>query len=353
MRKLKLKGFSAVVPTFAVTFAIMILVRPQSALEGVRSGLNMSAGVIVPSMFPFLVVSSFVSGASVFKGFNKVLQPVMKWLFRLPAEAFSAILFGLTGGFPVGCSVTARLLEQGKIDREQAQRLTLFCINAGPAFAVTAVGTVMLGSTRAGVILYLSVCISSLITGFALGLVAPFPTQSSAQIKADLPALHLLVDATERSAMAIIRVCAWVTLFSCGFSLLDSFGLNEKFLVGLRCITEVTGGCRAAADSGNIFVVAATLGWSGLCVICQVFGDVRKAGTPVFVLLAFKAFHAGLSAVVCCCLVKLFPVEASVFSSFTGKMGGELFSASAPATVALLCLCVVFVIDLARNKKLC
>lgn len=353
MKIRKLSRLGVVPVLFASGFAILILVHPEQALEGVRSGLDMCVNVVVPSLFPFLVVSSFVAGSSALQNVSKAVAPVMNRVFRLPGEAFAAVVFGLIGGFPVGCSVAVRLLEQGRIDREQAQRITLFCINAGPAFTITAVGTVMLGSTRAGILLFVSLCLSSLIVGIVLGLTAPYPCRSEHMQSARLPSSVLLVDSTERSAAAIMRICAWVTLFSCAFALLKDIGFGEKGDAALRCVFEVTGGCRAAADSGNIFAVAATLGWSGVCVICQVLSDVRKAGTPLLLLIAFRAVHAGLSTVICYLLLKIFPLEISVFSSFTGKAGGELFSASAPAAVALLCLCAVFVIDLARGKKVC
>ena len=135
--------------------------------------------------------------------------------------------------------------------------------------------------------------------------------------------------------------------------MINEFGLDENVLTAIRCLLEATSGSRAASEYGNIYIVTATLGWSGLCVICQVLGDVRKVGTPIGLLLAFRAVHSALSAVVCHLLLSAFPVETSVFAPFATYTAVEMFSASAPAAVALLGLCTVFVIDLDRNKKIC
>ncbi len=331
----------------------MILKFPQSALDGVRSGIELSLNVAVPSLFPFFAVSVFVSGFSVPNKLQGVLSAVVRLLFRLPGEAVYAVVFGLIGGYPVGCAVTARLYEQGKLTREQAQRMTLFCINAGPAFAVTAVGSVMLGDSRAGVLIFASICISSVLIGIALRFVSPAPQVN--EIKEDplIPLSYRFVEATEKSAVSMLKICAWITLFSCFFSLVKELGLSDNMLAVIRCVLEVTGGCRSAAEYGNIYTVAATLGWSGLCVICQMLGDVRKVGTPLPLFLAFRAVHAALAAVVCRVLLMLFPVSVSTFASLSSGTSVELFSASAPAALALLGLCTVFVVDLDRNKKMC
>lgn len=347
------KGLSVLSVMAAVVLGVIMIGFPRASLQGVRTGVELCLNVAVPSLFPFLAVSMFVSGFGMPKRITGVVSAVMRLLFRLPGDALYAVVSGLAGGYPVGCAVTARLYSQGKITREQAQRMTLFCINPGPAFAVTAVGSVMLGSSKAGMIIYVSLCLSSLLIGFALRFIAPVPQKNDTSESSALPLSARFVEATEKASVSMLKICAWVTLFSCFFSLINEFRLSESVVTAIRCLLEATGGCRAASEYGNIYIVAATLGWSGLCVICQVLGDVHKVGTPLGLLLAFRAVHASLSAVICHILLGLFPTEVSVFAPVATYTAVELFSASAPAAVALLGLCTVFVIDLDRNKKMC
>jgi hypothetical protein len=62
--------------------------------------------------------------------------------------------------------VTADLYKANRLTQNEAERLMLFTINSGPAFALTAVGTNMLGNTLSGVILYISTILTSLTIGF-------------------------------------------------------------------------------------------------------------------------------------------------------------------------------------------
>ena len=352
--KIRLSGSLSAVPLcFAAAFGVLVIFRARASLDGMRAGLEMCASVVIPSLFPFMVISSFASRVGVSRKIYAVADGVMRRVFHLPGDAVTAVVFGLLGGFPVGCSAVAQLYKDGRITQEQAQRLTLFCINAGPGFTVTAVGTVMLGSTKAGLILFAALCLSSVIIGFFLRFTAPVPEKKQNYSLLQTSVLSAFVDATEHGAKSMLRICAWVSLFFCIFSIVGDMGLNKTVQTVIMCVAETTSGCKAAAETGNIFIVAATLGWSGFCVVCQIMGDVRCVGTPISALLAFRAVHAGLSTVICRLLLYVFPIEVSVFSSFSGRASGQLFSASAPAAVALMCLCIVFVVDLDRNKKMC
>ena len=86
--------------------AAVILVFPSAAAGGIADGMQYSAEMLIPSLFPFMVISSFLirSGASDILG--KLLAPVTKSLFRLPEESAAAIVMSFVGGFPVNTSIT-------------------------------------------------------------------------------------------------------------------------------------------------------------------------------------------------------------------------------------------------------
>lgn len=337
---------------FAVLAATLLLAFPQEAVAGVGEGLKICAGVIIPSLFPFLAVSAFAAASPSCKAAMRFLSPVMRHVFRLPSAAASAVFFGFIGGYPVGCTTALQLYEQGEINSEQAQRITCFCVNAGPAFVITAVGSVMLGNIKAGIILFVSCVLSSLFIGVMLGFTAAKPEKSSVKIISTLSETQALVEAAEKAAYSIIKICTWTVLFSCISAVGEKSGMSETVLAAAKCIFEVTGGCRAMTQNGNLCAIAAALGWSGLCVCCQVLESVKKTGAKLSVFFAFRAVHAALAAVVCGVLLHFFPIEVSVFANFAAVSAGS-FSYSVPATVALMCLCAVFVIDLDRSKKIC
>ncbi|MBQ3602917.1 MAG: hypothetical protein IJA02_03670 [Clostridia bacterium] len=343
---------NAAVAGVAVLCASMLLVFARQAVCGAAKGLETCAGVIIPSLFPFLAVSAFAAVSPSCKSAMRFLSPVMRHVFRLPSAAAPAVLFGLIGGYPVGCTTAAQLYARGEINTEQAQRITCFCVNAGPAFVITAVGSVMLSSIKAGVILFASCMAASLLIGIMLGFTAEKPIADKAKPISNISDIQALVEATEKAAASIIKICAWTVLFACIYAVVENSGAKKEILTAFECLFEVTGGCRELAKGSNLCTIAAALGWGGLCVCCQVMESVRKTGAKLSVFFAFRALHAALAAVICSVLLKVFPVETDVFSNVAAVTANG-FSYSVPATAALMCLCAVFVIDLDRSKKMC
>ncbi|MBQ9553292.1 MAG: hypothetical protein IJU96_11115 [Clostridia bacterium] len=323
-----------------------VLLRPQAATDGVKNGLALCGGVVIPSLFPFLAVSSFCAQTKT----PKILGSLTRALFRLPPCAAPAVLFGLLGGYPVGCKTAAQLEQNGLITKEQAQRCTLFCVNAGPAFAITAVGGMMLRQRRLGLLLFASLTVAALMMGILLRFTAAPIADAAPLPSAAVSPANALVRACETAAKAMFGICGWVMLFSCFHALLLDCGLPVGLKSALLCLTEVTAGCAYAAQHANLYTVAALLAWSGVCVVCQVLPQLKQVGTPPLLFLCFRAAHAALTCAVLWVLLRLFPTDCAVFSTFTGQAAAQSFSFSAPAAVALLGLCIVFLFDLERGN---
>lgn len=333
----------------AVGCAVMVIAFPSVAVSGVKDGLKICGGVVIPSLFPLMIISNFIAYLPLN---NRLVSRLTEKAFRLPSCCAPAILLGLVGGFPVGCMIAARLLESKRINSEQAGRLACFCVNGGPAFVITAVGLMMLGSVKIGLIMFVSLCTSALIIGVCLRFTAPCVESRSKGEECFIGTAQALVLSTESACNSMLNICAWVTVFACIGSYIKSSGISEGMNVAVNCLLEVTAGCRAASQVGNIYAVVASLGWGGVCVGCQVAGSLKKIGVKMPVYFAFRALNGALAAGICALLFKLFPIEAQVFSNFAAARPVG-FAVSVPATLSLIGLCIVFVIDLDRNKKLC
>ena len=146
-----------IVPVILTALVCLFLfTRPEICSEGVRSGILLAAETVVPSLFPFMTVASFLLRSGLGEAAGKPFDKVCEKLFRLPGVLAPVIIMSQIGGFPIGAKMTYELLKKNAITENEAQRACLFCINAGPAFVIGTVGSEMLGSVKAGVLLYLS-----------------------------------------------------------------------------------------------------------------------------------------------------------------------------------------------------
>lgn len=144
---------------------VLLLYDPAYASGVFYSGLR-SLVKVLPSVFPFLVLSGllFKSGLAMLVG--ERAGGAFSRLFRLPPAAFGAAAAGLICGFPVGARCTADLYLSGECGKRDAERLAAFCNFASPAFLLGTVGAGVLGSVRAGLALYTLQTVFALLFGF-------------------------------------------------------------------------------------------------------------------------------------------------------------------------------------------
>ena len=326
--------------------SVLLVLYSPLALEGARQGLALCGQVIIPSLYPFFVLAGIFTGLGAGAG-------------KARGRALAgAVLLGFLGGYPLGAKTAAQLMEQGALTRAQAQRLQLFCVNAGPAYLIGAVGAGMLGSRRAGVILFASM----LVSGLAMGAFTRFwPAQGDAAAvqppaQAQRKSMdHILLTAVTQATGSILGVCAWVVLFSCLCALLQLLphGLWPA-IPALNVLLEVSSGSAAVLRAGMpLPVLCAALGWGGLGVHCQLLGDIRKTGLPLRLFWASRLLHGALGAAVCSALVRWSPIEMPAAALWGAGRMVRLWTVSAPAAAAILFFCAFLIMDLDLNRKVC
>ena len=79
----------------------------QHVREAAVKALALCAGTVIPSLFPFLALTSLLTAL----GFCEWLSPYLSWLmsflFRLLGQSSGPLLLGLVGGYPIGAQSAA------------------------------------------------------------------------------------------------------------------------------------------------------------------------------------------------------------------------------------------------------
>lgn len=322
---------------------------PYAVTDGVTEGLQICFYVILPSLFPFMVLSTYIIKSNVFYFTYKFLAPVSRVLFRQPACAVPVILMSMIGGFPVGIKMVNNLLNDGAITEKQAQRLCLFCMNGGPAFVITAVGVNMLGSTRAGVIMFASLCISSLMLGiFTRFLGDKSELKERREMQSTLSSLS---SAVSDALQSVLGICAWVVIFSAITSCLKNCIENESIYTAFSSFLEVTKGCVQLAGKMPIPVITAMIGFGGICVHCQVMANLKNCGLKYSHFFVCRVLNGAVASFISYLLLLVFPVDVDVFESVQ-NLSVTTFSVSLPAFCTFAIMCIIMIFDIDRKKKI-
>ena len=313
--------------------AIALVAAPGQAAEGAREGLSLCFNVIIPSLFPFFVLSSLIVDLGLAARLGQVMEGLMRPLFRVSGSCAAALALGFIGGYPVGARTALQLYQQGLCSKTEAERMLAFCNNSGPAFILGVVGAGIFGDSRVGLLLYLTHALASLLVGllfrfYGRDKVRPSPRHAKPIETVTLPAAFTA--AVTRSLQNTLNICAFVVFFSVVLrlltaygvlgglaSLLSAFGFQPEWARRLVAgLLELSSGV-SSLSGGSGFVGLASmaafmLGWAGLSVHCQVLSFLVDSGLSARVYLAGKLCHGLLAAGLTWLLARLLPMDEPV-----------------------------------------
>lgn len=339
-----------------------VLCWPQAVATGISRGLSVSGGVLIPGLFPFLVLSGFLVRSGLCDSIGRRLQKAVRFLFYLPGCCAPAILIGLCGGYPAGGAAIAELYKNGSITAQQGKRLLRFCVNAGPAFVVSTVGAGLLGDVRVGWLLYAAHAAAALLIGIGDGVLERLSRthttpNGTPTVKTPQPPLTALVGSVNAACGSLVSMGGFVMLFSALLSVLDGVGvmawLGQDSLLGalLPGFFEVSCGCIEAADHrAAVLLLGTMMGWGGLSVHGQLAATLSGTGMMDRGFFAARLLQALLGGVLSVGLFSLVSLPLATLQNQTAQgLSAAVFFQDATTAAALLLMCGLFLLGTGKR----
>jgi len=302
------KSLSALSLPLALLLIAAMLLKSAAVSDAAFSAMKLSATVVIPTLFPFCVLSGFLVNSGKTDAWGRLLGRPFAALFHLEQSGAAAWILGLLSGCPVGASVITGLVQNGQLRRESAERLLPLCSNPSPAFLVGTAGTMLLGSPAAGWMLLAINWGSSILAGITMRRKSG-PDNSFSPARASPGFANAFTDAVRQSAVTAVYISGFIVIFSVLLALvnplLPAYGSVSASIAGFL---EVTNGLYHAAASEHAFVLFAVfLGWSGLCMHFQVLALTLPAGFSSAPYWKGKALQTLYSFVLAIPLSRLLP----------------------------------------------
>ena len=296
---------------------LLLVIRPQLAAEAALAGLETCLHSVVPSLFPFLVLTRLLMRTDMPAFLLRFPGALFERVFHIRRTALPAFLLGLVGGCPVGAEAAAEAARRGDCSPEEAGRLLVFADNCSIGFLFGVLCTQTLHSTKDALILLLLQWGISVWLGWVMGigkLPSPMPPGSSRKEK--LPIVQLFTSSILEGGRSALLVCAYVVFFSAIGAFLPAFPF-------LRGLLEMTGGILALEGGDPLLPAAFLLGWGGAAVGFQVLTAAADTGIPTGAYFPLRLLHAGFM----------------LFSAWSIRQGG-FFLLLPPAAGAAIAICV-------------
>ena len=282
-----------------------VLIYPEVSCDSAEQAIEMCLTVLVPTLFPFLVLSGIFIKCGFAERLGRLLDRFTKKVFCVGGNCSSAMILGLVSGFPVGAKTVSSLYKNGACSKVEAERTLAFCNNAGPSFILGTVGVGIWQSGKTGWLLWAVQIVSAVFVGIIVGRI--WKGTATAVVSVDEKSkntpqkqsvLRIFLSSVTDGAVSMIYICSFVVFFAVAVALLLHTGLIpsisaaicnlfpfferetvENLLVG---IFEMTTGVSRVGNSApvlqNLAVTSALIGWAGISVHCQVLSYICDGG---------------------------------------------------------------------------
>ena len=275
-------GFCEVLPLkkrifFYFAALLILILDTKTAMAGAREAIQLCLQTVIPSLFPFMVLTSVLTGLlSRFSGYAR------------------SFLLGILGGYPTGAQAVAQGVRDGHISQEMGRKLLAFCSNAGPAFLFGMGANLFPNAWMCWAIWGIHILSALLASLF-------FPVRGEIQTSQTQSEVTL-IQALSRSVWVMGLICGWIVLFRVVLSFFQRWFLwNLPGWLGcLLCgILELSNGCVGLMEIESIqlrFVLFSVfLGFGGICVAMQTHAVTE--GMDASLYLPGKILQALFSAI--------------------------------------------------------
>lgn len=327
-----------------LALSLLLVLKPELGRDGCIRGLLLCGRVLIPSLFAFTVCVLYIAKCGILNRL-KFLNRAAKRLFGLNSAGLSVMLLSFIGGYPVGARLLNSYCENGQCDSEKAGVMLNCCINAGPAFVISAVGSGILSSKRVGIMLFACHIIASLIICFILRFIyGEFDIKGTSEEKRIAPADNFVLSVSQ-AAETTLSICFFVILFSVINAYMSHYTELFPPLGALGGILEVTNG---VAGTKSIYVIAFLLGFSGICVWCQIIAVSGNIKIRLYRLALFRLLHGIFSAILMHLALRLCGTALPAISA--GGFKGKILYSDASLGAAMLIMGIIFIISLTTKK---
>lgn len=289
---------------------LLFVIFPDIASNGAENGLMLWFNVIIPSLCPFMIISSMLIKLNVTSFISNMFYPVLHKVFKLSKDGCYPAVIGMLSGYPLGAKTVSDLYKMDLLSRKEAQYLIGFCNNASPMFMLEYIGVKCMGLKQPVfmlIVLYLSAFINAFLEFYIPG--HEFPDKGNTSIKSkNYPIMEALDESIVGSALTLVKVGGYIILFSIFTELLQSMvTVSDILKIAGAGVLEITTAGEILADADislyiKCILTSAFCAFGGMSSVAQtssvLIGTDLSSKRYLFVKVRQAAIAAVLAAVI-------------------------------------------------------
>ena len=202
-------------------------------------GINIWLNYLIPSLFPFFVLSDIIINYNITSYIPKHLKKIIKKVFNITDNMLTILLLSIISGFPSCARNIKTMYEEKNIDDDEANHLLMFSHFSNPIFILVTIPLIL--NINNSYIILISHYISCFIIAFFIK--NKFKHKESIKINNSnkINFENILIASINKSVDSLLTICGIiVTFYLLSTTIVDIFNLNEYSSLFIKGIIEIT-----------------------------------------------------------------------------------------------------------------
>lgn len=287
-------------------FTFTVLLYKTIVFDAVSYSLTIWFKNLLPSMFPFFVISSILIQYHITNYIPIYLKKTFCYLFGVSESVVTIFFLSIISGFPSNARITRMMYDEGEISLEEANRVLIFTHFSSPLFILSTVAVLFLHQKNYGYLILISHYLGNILLGI-------FTRPKNYYYHIDYTRTNsksqnfskILIDSIRSSVDTILLIAGILTCFLvCSSIVIKILNVNDYLGTILKGILEITMGLKQLSllkvnDVYKVVISTIFISFGGLSVHLQVISQLVDTKISYYYFFIFRIFHAIISGVIC------------------------------------------------------
>ena len=290
---MKKRYINILIIVICTVFLIEFLINRDLVFNTVGFSLNIWITSILPSLFPFFILSDILNSYDIISYVPKYIKLFLMKLFNISDNGLFIFLISMLSGFPSNARNIKNLYNEKKISKDEAEHLLYFTHFSNPMFILGTLAIIFLNNKSLGVIILISHYLPNFIIGIILRKLNNYYVNDKEDKVISRNFGIVLTKAIKSSIDSLLMILGTLTVFLIiSTIIINLFNLDSKTTLLIKSILELTSGLKELSMinfNNNYLVILSSciLSFGGLSVHMQVINELNDTG------ISYKNFFIG------------------------------------------------------------
>lgn len=302
---MKKKLFNLFVILSCVFIIIYCIIYKSLIFETIYFSMETWIKNIVPSLFPFFIISDILITYNVEKYIPSFITKFFSKLFNISDKLVSIFFLSMISGYPSSAKNTRKYYDLGLISLEEANHILLFSHFSNPLFILSTVSVMFFNNEKLGLPILISHYLGNIIIGIILRNRAPKYNNSNNEIKNKNIKFGLVFSKSIISAIdTLLLILGTLTCFLIiSTCIIDFLNINLKLSILIKSILEITMGLKSLSlvnisDLLKIVISSMIISFGGLSVHMQILSQISDTDISYSNFFISRVFHSIISGII-------------------------------------------------------